>query len=258
MSDLLRPRSATEIVDSAFRLYRLHFGVIATVALIILGPFSILSYVVGGSGGELIERVMDFFMPIVSGATVLIVANVLHEVDVDVSGTFRQLRGKWGSLISISFQQNLLILVGFVCLVVPGVLALVWTFAAPMVTIVEGGRQRGTAFDRARQLVRGQFWHTLAALGLSALAIFVLFVSAMFAVSFLAGLVHIGEATTNFVSNALFILLYPIFAISSGLLYFDLRIRTEAYDVERLAQILEISAPIAASSPTNSTLGTPP
>lgn len=248
MSDLLlRPRSAMEIVDATFRLYRLQFGVIAAIALIILGPFALLSAVVGGSLGALIDRASGLFMPVVSGATVLVVANVLHDVAANVSGTFAQLRGRWGALIQISVMQNLLIIIGLLVLVVPGVLALVWTFAAPMIVAVEGRRDSGTAFDRARQLARGQFWHILGTVLLSGLVTLLLFMSAMFAFGLLLGLTPVGENATGILSKIAFILLFPVFAVSNGLLYFDLRIRTEAYDVERLAQILD-AAPVVAQS----------
>lgn len=248
MSDLLlRPRSAMEIVDATFRLYRLQFGVIAAIALLILGPFALLSAVVGGSLGALIDRASGLFMPVVSGATVLVVANVLHDVAANVSGTFAQLRGRWGALIQISVMQNLLIIIGLLVLVVPGVLALVWTFAAPMIVAVEGRRDSGTAFDRARQLARGQFWHILGTVLLSGLVTLLLFMSAMFAFGLLLGLTPVGENATGILSKIAFILLFPVFAVSNGLLYFDLRIRTEAYDVERLAQILD-AAPVVAQS----------
>ena len=252
---LLRPRSAMEIVDATFRLYRLHFSVLASIALILLGPFTILSTIVGGTAGTLIDRASGLLMPIVSGATVLVVANVLHGTEVSVRGTLAQLDGAWGSLILVAIIQNFLMIIGLIFLIVPGVIAVVWTFAAPMAVVVEGARDSSTAFGRARQLARGQFGHILGTMLLSGVAIMALLFSAVIAFGIIAGLAHIGETASGFVSSVLFILLFPIFAISSGLLYFDLRIRAEAYDIERLASALD-SAPVTPSAQHDSTSGT--
>src|SRR5207244_10594103 len=91
------------------------------------------------------------------------------------------------------------------------------------------------SFSRARQLARGQFWHILGTVLLAWLIVGVLVAVFALALGSLAGMVGINERTMDFLSSLTFIVVFPIVAVASGILYFDLRIRTEAYDVVTLA-----------------------
>lgn len=63
-------------------------------------------------------------------------------------------------LLVVSVVSGVLIALGLIVLVVPGVVLLTWWALAPVVTVLE--RRRAMAsLGRSRALVRGRFWHTL-------------------------------------------------------------------------------------------------
>jgi hypothetical protein len=133
----------------------------------------------------------------------------------------------------------------FVFLVIPGILAMCWTFAAPMSVVVERVAGVSNAIDRSEQLTRGQFSHVLRTIILAWIIVVVL-LSASFGIGVVGALVGLGQHVTDFLGQWVWLLAMPVVSVASGILYFDLRIRTEAYDIEQLTQTLEDSAPTPA------------
>jgi hypothetical protein len=236
MDQLLRPRSPIEIIDAAFALYRAHFAVIATLSLVLLGPFEVIGALVGGTAGDIIANASGFFTPIVVGAVVAVVSDTMHDRPISVGGAFGQIAGKWGTLVLVNFVTGLMVILGTLVLVVPGVFAFCWTFAAPMAVVVEGANRVQAAIDRSSQLAKGHFWHILRTLGFAWIIVLVLFIAISIAVEWVGGMMGLSDDMISFLGSWAFILLLPIAATTSGVLYFDLRIRSEAYDLERLAQ----------------------
>ena len=122
---------------------------------------------------------------------------------------------------------------GYVLLIVPGLLATAALCAVPAIVLLEG-RGPGEAVGRSFALTKGRRWPVLGAL-------------------LVAGLIAgAGRMTLN-VAGALsgstglaiamqivgFVVLYPLTTIMAVLLYYDARIRVEGFDLERAAMALE-------------------
>jgi hypothetical protein len=152
---------------------------------------------------------------------------------------FAQIEDRWGTLVLVSLAQGILIILGTIALVIPGILALCWTFAAPMAVVVERLNGTATALGRSRQLARGQFWHILGTLALGWVIVFVLLIAVGIGTGLIGRLIGLSDEMSGFLGAWAFILMMPIIGTTSSILYFDLRIRTEAYDVERLVQTIE-------------------
>lgn len=137
-----------------------------------------------------------------------------------------------------------------VVVAVAGIIFLVLIVAArliflPMVVMIEG-ESAGNALGRAMRLGKGN-WYRLA--GISAFAYFVSFslLSAL-TLPVLAGLYLAGVLNTEFFASPGWTIVYtsfsnisgllslPIWICSFTLLYFDSRVRQEAYDVDLLAR----------------------
>jgi hypothetical protein len=243
---LLRPRSAVEIIDSAFSLYRSNFATLAAISLILLGPLQIIAVLVGDPLGSFISALSGFLSPIVVGATVAVVSDAMHGRPISIGSAFGQIAGRWGTLVTVALAQGLLTLLGFVLLFVPGIIAMCWTFAAPMTVVVERISSTSGALSRSKQLARGQFWHILGTLALSWIIVVVLLFGTVFSIGFLGGLAGLGDRISGFLGQWVYLLAIPVVGVASGILYFDLRIRTEAYDIEHLTQTLGESAPTPA------------
>jgi hypothetical protein len=239
---MLRPRSAVEIIDAAFTLYRANFATLAAISLALLGPLKIIGVLVGGTMGVVISNLSGLFSPIVVGATVAVVSDAMHDRPISVGSAFGQIAGRWGTLVLVSFLQGLLTFLGLVLLIVPGLIVMSWTFAAPMAVVVERMDRTSGALSRSKQLARGQLGHILGTLALSWVIVLVLLFATGIGVGLVGNLLGLGDQIAEFLSSWAFILAMPVVGAASGILYFDLRIRTEAYDIERLTQTLGESA----------------
>jgi hypothetical protein len=122
------------------------------------------------------------------------------------------------TLIVVDLIFGVLVAVGFVALVVPGILAFVYLSpAAPVVEIEHHGVR--AALARSARLVRGRFWYVLAALVPIEIASDAVGGAATHLVYDLFGDSVVAAWLTDTASN---ILLTPIFAVAAVLLTLDL------------------------------------
>lgn len=231
---VFRPRTPTEIIDAAVRLYRANLAAFATVSVVMLLPFNILGEALGPGWAVLVGLVQGLVTPIVIAVLVGVVDDVLHGRPASTSAALARLRGRMGLIVSIAIAQGILTMLGLVLLVVPGLIAMVWTFAAPMTVVIEGVRDVGTAFSRARALARGHFGHVLGTLMLTYLGMFLVVFALAVGLGIVAGLLHLPTHLISLLGSAVFAVIFPVVAVASTMLYFDLRVRSDAYDLESM------------------------
>jgi hypothetical protein len=119
-------------------------------------------------------------------------------------------------LMVVSVLFALGVAIGFVLLVVPGLILLtIWSVVAPVTVLEHPGVL--AAFGRSRELVRGHGWEVFGVI----LLVFV----AVLVVSIAAALVAdpLGDVGRALVQWAVNVLLAPVTALSASVLYFRLR-----------------------------------
>ena len=118
---------------------------------------------------------------------------------------------------------------------------LVRYFAVPAVTILEG-RSSVESLRRSRELGQGFVGKIMKTLVLLYVVYFVL----LFAVPAMIGMATKDLSTWAIGTPVAAMLVYPLVAIVTAVLYFDLRIRKEGYDLELMASSLDASPAPAA------------
>ncbi len=113
---------------------------------------------------------------------------------------------KWSTYFLANLLSGIIIFVGFILLIIPGIVFIVWFFFIPYIVVIEKTKVV-QALKRSKALVSGQFWGVLGRLAL------ILFISILIA-SVLARLGPIGPIA-NF-------LLSPLWMIGGYLIYEDL------------------------------------
>jgi hypothetical protein len=136
--------------------------------------------------------------------------------DAGVGQLLRAVTPVLGKLILVAIVAGVGILVGFILIVVPGlILATLWSVAAPVVVLERPDGLR--ALGRSRELVRGNGWNVFAVILLLVV---------------LVGLVGVGIEVAGDAAGAAVglvvrvvvgILTAPISALAAAVLYFDLR-----------------------------------
>ena len=234
----LRPRSIPELVDAAVPLLRRHYMLLVTASAVVLLPALVLGVVLPQSAAWVGNLVKNLFFTLLDAAVITIVSDVYIGHEPDLASTLRAVGDRSGSLLGASFIRGLIVGFGFLLLVVPGVVFFAWSFAMPMVIMLEG-HDAGESFSRSRALVRGHVWRVLGTLLLAFVIVVLLAGAASVLVDWLAGLASLPERTTELLDELVLIAVYPIGSVIATLLYYDLRIRNEGFDLEVMAQELE-------------------
>ena len=139
--------------------------------------------------------------------------------------------------------------IGAIALLLPGIwLYIAWVFALP-VLLVEGLRGP-VALGRSYNLVRGRWWRTFSVIALGFLLAIV--ISTLARGVFLLGLLVADDDALVLVLSTIagivgLAVSAPFQAALLTVLYFDTRVRTEDFDLERLAGELGTDAPAAGA-----------
>lgn len=232
----LRVRSVGEILDLACQLYRGRWRQMAAAAGMLILPLLVLLAVAPAWALPLLDWLSELFHIAASAAVVVIASEAYLGRQVSAAHAMRAVGRRVGSVWGAAIIQTILLGLGLLLLVVPVLVATAWTFAMQQAVMIEG-RGAGEAFVRSRQLATGQWKHIL----LTSAVMFLIVILGMgtFLLVLLRGvtderltflLVNIGMSVTN-----------PLAAAVGTVLYYDLRIRREAFDVavatERLADM---------------------
>jgi hypothetical protein len=265
MTTALRPLSTGELLDRTFVLYRSHFGlfvgIFALPHLVVLG-FQCLGVAVrhpGGNqladmGSQLSWGMGAWFLTIIvssasQAATVVAVSQVHLDRPASVSDSFSRVKGEIWSVIGLSMLMGLGIGVGFIALVVPGVLlALMWSLSVPVKVLENKGIT--DSMSRSSDLTKGDWGRIfviwllffLLAIAVSLLLRWPVEIAA--GVSSIAGLQRssggwqVALLVSTFVSECL---VGPLGTIAFSLVYYDERVRKEAFDLQLMMTTLDAS-----------------
>ncbi len=145
---------------------------------------------------------------------------------VDTEASYQYGFKKFGSVLWISILVGLVVGIGFILLIIPGIIFLTMLAVTIPALIVED--QRGTAaMGRSWNLVKGHFWHVLGTIVVAALITGV--------VGAILGLLGGSNWFLQWIFGSIAqIITAPFAALVTVLLYVDLRVRNEQLTGERL------------------------
>ncbi len=262
MTTPLRPMNLGELLDRSFLLYRKHFLLFTGIMLIpYLGllAFQLVGVAVapqtpgGLSGMYFLWLFLSVLLSLVAvaashGATVIAVSKVHLGVPATVSEAFAPIKRRILGLAGIMMGLGLGIGIGFLCLIIPGILlALMWSLTIP-VAVVEGTGLVGSV-QRSADLTKGSWGRIFVVYFLFAVLFYIVYLVfnvpifiaiAMFARQHGPGvapvwsqaLIPIGTFLTQ-------CLVGPLMTIGTSLIYYDQRVRREAFDLQHMMSALD-------------------
>jgi hypothetical protein len=263
----LRPLSVGEILDVSIKICVAHWRTLLKAVLVVVVPVQILSTLLTAdytasqfdlttsstqTPDETIEE-LNQYLGGLAITTLLQIAAVLlasaacfRAVAQSYLGEESDWRSSLGyalrlapSLLWLTLLYGLGVVVGMLLFIAPGVWVFIaWAFAMPAL-LAEGVRGRA-ALGRSRRLVKGRWWRTFGVVALG-------FLLAGITSSVVQGLFFVGILFNS--DNDLLVLVLSGVAGVVGLLittpfqsallavvYFDLRVRQEGFDLELLAR----------------------
>jgi len=245
----LRPRSATELVDAAFQVFRkapVHFIVAAAVVYV---PWLVIQLAFNLSiqrdsipgfdvlGANLVAGLIIYV--ILGGAIAVLARDVYLERTPDVAAAYKVVGARIVSLVIVSFIMMISFAIGLVLLFVPVLYPLSTLFCARQAVVLEGlGPFR--AIGRSAGLASGNRKHILGTLILAGILTIAIAIGSGIA----AGLVP-STIVQRIIETVVGVCIRPFFSIVETLLYYDVRIRKEAFDIEYMAGGDSAAAPSA-------------
>jgi hypothetical protein len=246
---VLRPRKATEIIDAAIEVYRrnpIHFLLLAAIVrvpwlivqIIYLAPHegdpdAIITSIVISMG----TLFTTFFM---QGFVVYMASELYLGRDTDAFDTMKKVAPRLFSVFFASLMTSVAIGCGLVVFLFPAVWVTAVVFAVQPAVVLEG-RGVFAAFDRSQKLSDRVKMHILSAIGLIVLIRIVVELGS----AIIAAAVPMPELRYVVVTIAS-MLGYPLYGIAYTLIYYDIRIRKEGFDIEMMAK--QASSPVTPAS----------
>ena len=279
MAAPLRPLSTGELLDKTFTLYRTNFllfygiaalaqGVVFLILLVgtgliagsgraqstsfvattaILGVVMLLVYVVG----SLIATA------VMQAATTIAVSDLYLDKPTGIKLAYDRVKGRVWRMVDVVFSVGLRIGIGFVLFIVPGVLMLMRYSLAVPAAVLENLKTR-EALRRSKELSAGSGGRVLTVYILMAVLIWVVSIGLTFASAAVLGgnkqdTLLGRQVLQQLISFIAATIAYPVLTIALALLYYDQRVRKEAFDIEHMISALQpgtgaASAAAAASS----------
>jgi len=276
----LRPLSVGEILDVAFKICFAHWRTLLKAVLVVIVPVQTVStiltadYVIDSlkfdaKAGQTPQQSLDQLNQYLGGVAISTLLQVLA-VMLATAACFRAIAQAylgettdWRTSLSYALKLSpaLLLLtllyafgigLGTLLLIAPGVwLYIAWAFAVPAL-LVEGHRGR-KALGRSFELVKGRWWRTFGVIALG--FVIALVISSLVQIVFLVGMfAGADNHTLVLVLSAIagiagLSISTPFQAALLTVVYFDLRVRKEGFDLELLAQGIGGTVPAAPDGP---------
>jgi hypothetical protein len=256
----LRPLTLGELLDRTFQIYKNNFWLFVGIASVAYLPMFIIRVgLVSATGtgrssvgvalalGILLWLVLYMIgVAAAQSATIIAVSAVHLERPITVREAYARVRGMLGRIILLMIGIGLAVGLGFLLLIVPGIIFfLMWGLAVPVAVLEDASL--GEAMSRSRQLTAGHRGRVFAiyflffvlsvvlSLGLEAPLGVLVAVYHNNARDVLA-IVQIASVVIQYVSQ---LLVTPLLTIALSLMYYDERVRKEAFDIELMMRSLE-------------------
>jgi hypothetical protein len=268
----MRPRRVGEILDAAIKIYlsnaRTLMGLAAVVvipvqvliAIVYLSTFSAGSDVPGGSfsialhpqpaqdpaaraGASLVVSLLSLVVAaLVTAASVKAVSDAYLDHPPAIGTSLRYALRRLLAVLGCEVLRVLGLILGFVALIIPGIwLYGRWSVAVPALLVERVGPV--SAIRRSSRLVKGRWWPVAGVLIVSTVMVSIISAAlsaVLIGVASLPSQPSLGVAVlvATLSSVVTGVVTQPFTATVTTILYYDLRVRREAYDLQVLADQL--------------------
>ena len=271
----LRPLSVGEVLDASFKIVRQSFGTLAMCVLVVAVPLNIITTLVQAStsddafnldsattsddvstgtelAGVLFTTALSLVLTTIAAAACFrAVSSVYLGEQPSVGSSLSFAASRVLPVIVLSIVYFVGLIPAFIALIIPGVwLAVAWAVSYP--ALLSEGIGPIAALGRSFRLVRGRWWPTFGAV--LVMYLIVLVISGILGVLFGATLVAstdnelLAAVLYTIVNTLSSLITLPLFAAVLTIIYFDLRVRKEGFDLQLLARGVGSNAPTSPES----------
>jgi hypothetical protein len=207
------------VLTEAWEYYKAHWKHLLTIALVVYAGVALISVILtalfGVVGAILAAAVSIVGLFLLQGALVTAVSDIRDgRADLSVEDTFRKAQPFLGRIAGASILAGIGIALGFVALIIPGlILMTIWLFIIPVIVLENSSI--GDSFGRSRELVRGY--------GMNVFGVIVLTILLIIAFGIVLGilLLFLPDELSRFISDVVSgTVTAPFITLTWTLLYF--------------------------------------
>src|SRR5579884_1153069 len=275
MAANLRPLSTGELLDKTFTQYRQNFLLFFGIAAL---PQLVLFVLIAGTGmafgviGTRVNRVPA--LPAIAiaiglayiigaivaaaftqAATTFAVSDLYLEEPASLKRSFSRARGRILAVLGVLIIFSLCLGIGFMLLLVPGILVLMWYSLAVPASVVEHIGV-SDALNRSSRLSKGSGWRIFGVYVLlfiftivAKIAIQYIITLAVASLKSISPIVPLAAMGGTYLVSAL---VAPVITIALTLLYYDQPVRREGFDLEHMMNALQGGAGSAGAAAVGS------
>ncbi|MBV9942549.1 MAG: hypothetical protein JO262_10515 [Solirubrobacterales bacterium] len=212
----VQPISPGSVISRIWSIYLDESWVLIGTALVLYALQFVVYLLLPSAAGFVLAILFWALSVLYQGMVVKLVQDVQDgRRDHSIGGLIRSVEPVFWPLLAVSILFGLGVGIGFVLLIIPGlILITIWSVVAPVTVLERPGVFN--AFGRSRELVRGNGWNVFGVIVLVFLAVVVISVAAGLLAASLGSL---GRALVQWAVNAA---LAPVTALSAAVLYFEL------------------------------------
>ncbi len=164
------------VIGEAWQMYKAHWKHLLAIAFVIYLAAAIVSAILGllGTIGIYLALLVSIIALFLLQATLVKAVQDVRDgrADLSISETVNQATPFIGPVALASFLAGIAIFIGFILIIVPGlILITIWAVIVPVIVIERSGVM--ASFGRSRELVKGRGWHVFGTLVLTWIILFV-------------------------------------------------------------------------------------
>lgn len=212
----VQPISPGAVVSRIWEIYRQQFGVLVSTAVVLYAVQFVVSLVLSPALGIVLVLLFWALSILYQGMVVKLVQDVQDgRRDHSVGQLLRSVEPVFWPLLAVSILFGIGVAIGFVLIIVPGlVLIVLWSVVAPVTVLERPGVF--AAFRRSREIVRGNGWNVFGVIVMVFVIVFLVSIAVGLAGS---GLGSVGHALVQWLVDSA---IAPVTALSASVLYFAL------------------------------------
>lgn len=242
---IIKPMSYGDIFDELFDLYKKHFALFFGISAVVFIPVYVLAYALGGVSAYAVSMVAGGLLNyLVIAATTYAVSQCYLGNTTTIAESYKAVGRKIVPFLITMIGVGIIIGAGLLLLVIPGLIFAFWYAFISEVYILEDKTGR-EARDRSKELAAGN-WDRIFVLGLLSFILMAI-VSAVFelplglipSAGMMAG--GISGLAEGILTGLAATLTTPIQVMAFVLLYYDIRVRKEGFDIRMLASNMGIA-----------------
>jgi hypothetical protein len=191
--------------------------------------------------------ITGIFSVVSTAAVVVVISDSYLGREISIVSAVQRVINRFWSVFGAAVLQSIFTGIGLILFIIPGFLFLAWFFAGTVVVVIEG-KTAWASLMRSRQLAAGSVGRILGVLFLTGIILATIEIIALFLLGIAGLFIHASAALTTLGGNLASLLIYPFFTVVVTLLYYDLRIRKEGFDLEMMATELAQSGQAASPS----------